>query len=206
MLFLFYRISGPGADFACSNAQQHYRIVINEAYDTASEQLRVRFNESTPALSSYLLLSSCLQRCQVSDDETELIIELRKYREINLSDLQSELQVLRRKWNTTLPLSLGRATDFLRECSPEFRSLFPNFEALLRLLLVRPASSVECERSFGALRRLKTWLRSSMTQIRLNSVAIIHVHQSVCDKLDMGELMNTFISCNLWRLSTFTQH
>lgn len=35
-------------------------------------------------------------------------------------------------------------------------------EVLLRLLVVVPASSAEAERSFSALRRLKTWLRTEM--------------------------------------------
>lgn len=63
------------------------------------------------------------------------------------------------------------------EMVPEVRSLFSQVEALVRLLLVVPASSVEAERSFSALRRLKTWLRSSMSQTRLNNVAMCHVHQ-----------------------------
>ena len=47
----------------------------------------------------------------------------------------------------------------------------------LKLLLACPVSSCECERSFSALRRLKTWLRATMTQCRLNYI-------SVCEKLN----------------------
>ena len=38
---------------------------------------------------------------------------------------------------------------------------------LVKLLKVSPASSAEAERSFNALRRLKTWLRTTMTETRL---------------------------------------
>jgi len=65
--------------------------------------------------------------------------------------------------------------DFRRvfmDMTPEVRSMFPQVERLLRLCLVSPASSCSAERSFRALRRLKTWLRSTMTQRRLNHVII----------------------------------
>ncbi|KAL1277341.1 hypothetical protein QQF64_024014 [Cirrhinus molitorella] len=74
--------------------------------------------------------------------------------------------------------------DILREMVPEVRHLFKQVEVLLRLLMVVPASSAEAERSFSGLRRLKTWLRTSMTQTRLNNLAICHVHQEKLDALD----------------------
>ncbi len=76
---------------------------------------------------------------------------------------------------------------------PEARGLFSQVEALLRLLLVVPASSAEAERSFSALRRLKTWLRSSMSQTRLNSVAVCHVHRERMYNLDKKKLCQEFV-------------
>jgi len=80
------------------------------------------------------------------------------------------------------------------EMVPEVRGLFSQVEALVRLLLVIPASSAEAERSFSPLRRLKTWLRSSMTQTRLNNVAICHVHQNKLDTLDLEGICQSFVS------------
>ena len=71
--------------------------------------------------------------------------------------------------------------NILREMVPEVRGEYDEIEKLVRLLIVCPASSAEAERSFSALRRLKTWLRSSMTQTRLNAVAVCHVHQNIVD-------------------------
>ena len=39
---------------------------------------------------------------------------------------------------------------------------------LVKLILVMPATNAISERSFSALRRIKTWLRSTMQQSRLN--------------------------------------
>ena len=56
--------------------------------------------------------------------------------------------------------------------SPKVRGLFDTVEILLRLLMVVPASTAETERSFSSLGRLKTWLRATMTQKRLNGAAV----------------------------------
>jgi len=59
--------------------------------------------------------------------------------------------------------------------------LLGEVERLITLLLVVPVSSATAERSFSALRRLKTFLRATISQHRLNHLAVLHVHK---DKVD----------------------
>jgi len=66
-----------------------------------------------------------------------------------------------------------------------------------------PASSAEAERSFSALRRLKTWLRSTMTQLRLNFLTVCTVHQELLDLIDVNALIEQFVSRNDTRVSIF---
>ena len=54
-------------------------------------------------------------------------------------------------------------------------------------------SSCEAERSFSSLRRLKTWLRNSMTQSRLNAIAVCHAHQNILDDVDLDRLAAEFV-------------
>ena len=84
----------------------------------------------------------------------------------------------------------SEVTEIMRNMVPEVRGLFSQVEALL---LVVPASSAEAERSFSALRRLKTWLRSSMSQTRLNSVAVCHVHRERMYNLDKKKLCQELV-------------
>ena len=44
-------------------------------------------------------------------------------------------------------------------------------ELILIIFLIILVGSVSCERSFSALRRLKLWTRSSMTEERLSGLA-----------------------------------
>ena len=110
------------------------------------------------------------------------------------------MQLFRRKRTVK---SVGEAADILRKMVPEVRGEFEEVEKLLRLLTVSPAFSAEPERSFSALRRLKTWMRSTMSQTRLNAVAVCHVHQDILDAIDIAALVKLFVSRNDTRLYMF---
>ena len=56
---------------------------------------------------------------------------------------------------------------------------------VLKLVMVMPATNAVSERSASALRRVKTYLRTTMKQARLNSLMIIHMHKERTDTLSM---------------------
>ena len=67
---------------------------------------------------------------------------------------------------------------------------FDNIKISLRILATLPVTSCECERSFSALKRLKTYSRSTMVEDRLNGLALMHIHQEIQPSID--EVINTF--------------
>jgi hypothetical protein len=69
--------------------------------------------------------------------------------------------ILQRLHSSVRWLVLSDAVSVLKDMASELRGEYSEVEKLVRLLLVLPASSAEAERSFNALRRLKTCLRSS---------------------------------------------
>ena len=92
-------------------------------------------------------------------------------------------------------------STFFIGCSSEVKLLelavhcmFSQIETLVKLLLTMPCSNAEAERSFSCLRRVKTYLRNSMKQERLNHVAVIQVHQEHTDELDLTEIVNEFVN------------
>ncbi|XP_074658619.1 52 kDa repressor of the inhibitor of the protein kinase-like [Tubulanus polymorphus] len=68
--------------------------------------------------------------------------------------------------------------------------LFPNIRAALVLLGTMPVTSCECERSVSLLRRLKTYLRSTMNQSRTNGLALLSVYSSL--KIDIQAVIDIF--------------
>jgi len=74
---------------------------------------------------------------------------------------------------------------------------------LLTLLVVLPASTATAERSFSALRRLKTFLRSTMAAERLNSICVLHVNSDRTDELDLNDIATQFITAKDKRKAFF---
>ena len=60
-----------------------------------------------------------------------------------------------------------------------------------------------CERSFSALKRKKSALRSTMTQTRINNLMILHVHKDKTDELSANKIGNEFVSNSDHRQSNF---
>ena len=62
------------------------------------------------------------------------------------------------------------------------QGIFPNLFPLLKIGCTLPVTSYECKRSFSALRRLKTWLRSSTATKRLPVLTIMIIPD--CKEVD----------------------
>jgi hypothetical protein len=56
-----------------------------------------------------------------------------------------------------------------------------------------PITSATSERTFSALRHLLTYLRSTMTEKRLNNCLLLHVHKSYTDAVDLTLVAKEFI-------------
>ena len=72
-----------------------------------------------------------------------------------------------------------------------------------RLLQLERCYNCFPQRSFSAMRRVKTYLRSTMTQERLNNLMILHVHKEFTDALDLVQVANEFVRANESRLRSF---
>ncbi|GBN87483.1 hypothetical protein AVEN_28752-1 [Araneus ventricosus] len=68
------------------------------------------------------------------------------------------------------------AISSLEKCD---KTLFPNIYILLKLLAVVPVSVATVERSFSSLSRLKTYLRNTTSESRLNRLALLSTHRDI---------------------------
>ena len=129
-----------------------------------------------------------------------------QYSELDGSTLHTQLAMVRQMMSTDpeqTPFTLATIVDKLVSMDPVVRRLFPQVETIVRLLLTIPCSSAEAERSFSGLRRLKTYLRNSMSQARLNHLAILHVHQEMTDGIDVLSVARDFVAKSDSRMFTF---
>ena len=74
---------------------------------------------------------------------------------------------------------------------------------LVKLILLVPTTNAVSERSCSTLRRVKTYLRSSMTQERVNSCLVLTTYKEQVDKLNLVEVANQFCFNNEHRFFIF---
>lgn len=60
---------------------------------------------------------------------------------------------------------------------------FPDLIRFGQLVLTMPVSSANAERSFSTLKRVKTYLRSSMSEQRLNNMCILSIERELSASL-----------------------
>ncbi len=76
---------------------------------------------------------------------------------------------------------------------------FPNVSIACRILLTVPVTVTSAERSFSKLKILKNYLRSSISQERLNGLAMLCIEKNMTESLDLDTVISDFASKNARR-------
>ena len=105
----------------------------------------------------------------------------------------SELKVLQ----VTLPDSLMSAPEILKFVMDA--DCYPNILVAYRILLTVPMTVASAERSFSKLKSLKNYLRSTMSQERLNGLAMCTIERDILDIIDLNTVLDDFTSRNARR-------
>ncbi|KAJ8018350.1 Zinc finger MYM-type protein 1 [Holothuria leucospilota] len=77
---------------------------------------------------------------------------------------------------------------------------FPNLTILYRILGRIAVSSATSERSFSRLKLTKTYLRSTMTETRLSSLAILSIERDFTEHVDFDAVIDTFSRMSVRRM------
>ncbi|GBN42913.1 Nose resistant to fluoxetine protein 6, partial [Araneus ventricosus] len=104
--------------------------------------------------------------------------------------VQSEFIFWKERWSLEKSENLPKtAISSLKKCDKTF---FPNIYILLKLLAVLPSSVATVERGFSSLRRLKTYLRNTISESRLTGLALLSIHRDI--KIRDVEVLDKFAS------------
>ena len=145
-----------------------------------------------------LLLKGC--KGEHCDEEFAFVSEHHSH-DIDQANLNTQWQVLATNFPGVKDASLGSVLKYFQTMSNAGRILYSEVISLVKLILVMPASNATSERSFIAVRRLKMYLRCTMSQRRLNNLMVQHVHSDRIDKMNLLEIGNGFLSANDQRKS-----
>ena len=81
--------------------------------------------------------------------------------------------------------------------------MLPEVSQLVRLLLTVPATSCASERSFSLLRRLKSYLRATTTQARLNHAAVCATYGDELSEVNLEDIIAEFARRSPQRVRLF---
>ena len=103
-------------------------------------------------------------------------------------DLFSELKILKEiaKIEINTPIEI---LNLIKELN-----CFPNCFITYRILLTIPVTVASAERSFSKLKIIKNYLRTTMSQDRLNGLAILSIENDLLSKLEYKSLISNFAS------------
>jgi hypothetical protein len=202
--------SGDAEPHHHSTAQDHYRIVYFEVIDLVVNGITSRFEQ--PGYTKYSKLESLLLKAASREDSSEEFEQVTTAYEndIDAAQLSTQLQILGTSFSDSTVTSSEVADkasvtihyvfEYLRNLSESQQFLMEQVCNVARLLVTLHATNSTSERSFSAMRRLKTYLRSTMSQPRLNHVMI---HKELVDELDLYDIENQFVSGSETRLRFF---
>ena len=66
-----------------------------------------------------------------------------------------------------------------------------------------PATNAVSERFASAFHLIKSYLRTSMSQLRMNNLMVLHIHKQSLDQLSMVEVANDLVAESEHRLTLF---
>lgn len=76
----------------------------------------------------------------------------------------------------------------------DLSTVYPYVEIALRIFLTIPATNSSSERSFSVLKRIKNYLRSTMSQERCSALAILSIESDITTKLEFDDVIDSFAS------------
>ncbi|XP_076916241.1 uncharacterized protein LOC143575867 [Bidens hawaiensis] len=165
------------------------KIAIEMGFEQYEKLFGFLFPRKLKALDETKLKSCCytlqeaLKHGEESDiDAKELFLELKLFETFLSSDIVTPLDAL---------------NNVVQD------GFFPNAVNAYRVLLTIPVTVALAERSFSKLKLLKTYMRSTMSQERLNGLAMISIESDVLKSIGYQELVESFASKNARRASRF---
>ena len=187
-----------------ANDRAHFLNMFKKLIETFSDVIRARFDDKN--LENIMLIHKLITYKTV--DNLDLLKDLNSKlsiysKVIDLNALENELELFYcfKLNNHTINWSnISELCSFF--VLNKLHQFFPNVFSLIKLYLSIPVSSATAERSFSCLRRLKNWLRNSIGQEQLSSLALINlecVENSIIN-LNIDSIIDEFASSSARRL------
>jgi len=188
---------GDGDGYHADNIEDYFRAQYFEAIDLAVTGIKDRFDQ--PGYATYSSLESLLLKAA---NQSDYSVELEQIVSFYGDDLykallEAQLQILSSKYaDIPSEVSLKEILDHLRCLSQDQHALLSQVLYLAKLIMVMPASNAASEQSFSTMRKIKTYLRSTMGQERFNNLMILNIYKEELDSIYLISIAKEFLKTN----------
>ena len=179
------------------NSREYYKCTTTiPLLDHLISELNVRFDASSSHLVSefmHLLPTEIIKSpSSVSGAGCQTLLEFYDDGLPSNRSFEVELHLWQNYWNSeehlTLADGLSTPDKVLKYTD---KDMYPNIYTLIIIMATFPFTSCECERSISMLRCIKTSLRSTMGQGRLNGLAMLQYNRHIL--LTADEVVQEFV-------------
>ena len=194
---------GSGAGNHVESVEDLYRQKYFEALNLCIAMIKDHFDQ--PGYAVYRNLEEVLVMAANGNPHEEQLKAIHDFYgdDIDFSLLSAQLQSLSSFFTGREGITLADCVAEFRSMTAAQRSFFSEVCSLIHLILVTPATNVASEQRFSAMRRLKTYLRSTMVQGRLNHIMLLSIYKDRLDNLDLEIIGDEFVRGSKHRLRQF---
>ncbi|XP_063800287.1 52 kDa repressor of the inhibitor of the protein kinase-like [Pseudophryne corroboree] len=168
--------------------EDYFRVNTFLPYlDYLISELESRFSQDNTSHMAKLQKIIAKYYFESDTSDADILEAAKKYE----SDLPSTVQVLEgelKLWREFWAMKSEKVDTAME--AYKLASMFPNIRTLLIILCVIPVTTATAERSFSSLKRIKTYLISTMGQERLNGLAMLNIHNDI--ELAPEEVLDVF--------------
>ena len=164
---------GEGDPEYPSTVEDHYKRIYFEVIDILVSSIQGQFHQK--AFKCFKNLRLLLLLAEFPENEMVQVIIAFHGSDLNKELLITQLSSLHSTTDKESISDLTSVFSYLKRRSNIEKEYYSEVIKLAKLILVMPATNALSERSFSALRRIKTGLRSTIEQVCLNSCMVLHV-------------------------------
>ena len=195
---------GKAAPEFSADVISQYRRIYFESLDCIISAIRDRFDQEDYRI--YVQLENLLLKAAIGGNfikEYDAIMETYAY-DFDKNRFHVQLETLNeycREIDQSDVFCLRTVVNVLRR--PEVKSHLSEVVKLAKLILVLPATNATSKRTFSLMKLIKSYLRATMKQSRLNHLMILSSYKCQLDQLDLSKIASSLISVNDERRHTF---
>ena len=193
--------------FQPSNVSEHYKYQYYECIDTLVTNLEDRFDQETIKILSGVeeFFIHCLKSPNSVNEEAydELLSSAGMVQfqdDVEVLKLKAEFVQLHLRFGNYAPVKnfhdILKFFEVVVSSDYNYNLFIPNIIDLLKLVMIHPATTASCERSFRLSKLIKSDIRSTMTHERFNHLCIIKHYKHMLSEIPVENLMQEFVSVN----------